>query len=304
MKVKVNISDPLDIHTELDLNKMTLFIGPNLNGKSLLLRCIYSSVTGVKYNLTVDFKPIGECSVDESFDYTLYIDPYVLTYYIYDKYKSYFEYSESSSEEASAAITALSEIGKDTTSILKLLDIRSLARDEDLSDAINEVDTVVKEIREELKKVNHEEEAKYLLPLRVSVTKQGIEWVDVFGDEGNNVTVLTPSFYPSFVLTAVMYSYALSKKKVKVLLLLDEPEAFTYPSFAYTMGRVIRHLTNKSQYLYTFVITHSWDFYKGVLHGEQNVSVFTFDREGRKVSVKPREKSWYIPGFSVSAILR
>lgn len=304
MKVKVNISDPLDIHTELDLNKMTLFIGPNLNGKSLLLRCIYSSVTGVKYNLTVDFQPIGECSVDESFDYTLYIDPYVLTYYIYDKYKSYFEYSESSSEEASATITALSEIGKDTASILKLLDIRSLARDEDLSDAIKEVDTVVKEIEEELKKVNHEEEAKYLLPLRVSVTKHGIEWVDVFGDEGNNVTVLTPSFYPSFVLTAVMYSYALSKKKVKVLLLLDEPEAFAYPSFAYTMGRVIRHLTNKSPYLYTIVITHSWDFYKGVLHGEQNVSVFTFDREGRKITVKPKEKSWYIPGFSVSAILR
>jgi len=299
MKVNVNVTDPVEANVTLELTRLTLLIGPNLNGKSILLRCIYNSIKGLKYNLSVNYPPIGECSIDEDFNYVIYIDPYIITYYIYDKYREFFERYEGNEK-----LSKLSEIGKEVSGISRLLEIRSLSRDDDLFEAKQQVNNVIREITEELKEAKHEEEGKYLVPLWISLTKNGLEWRDIFGNEGTKITELPPSFYPSFVLTATMYSYALSKKRENVLLLLDEPEAFTYPSFAYTLGRIIRHLTENSEYLHVVAITHSWDFYRGLLHrNSSNVKVYVINRDGKKLEIVPREDSWYIPGFSVSAVL-
>ncbi|MBB5254602.1 hypothetical protein [Sulfurisphaera ohwakuensis] len=302
MKVQVNIADPLKIEESLDLGKTTMFIGPNLAGKSLLLRCIFSSITKAeKYILTVDFNSVGECSIDEEFNYAIYVDPYAVIYFLYDKYKSLFEEEETSSKHSS-----LTYVREDVKGILRLAEIRSLTRDDDLVQAANELNNVLTQISEELKEVEHEEEVKYIYPLKISVISRGIEWKDAFGNEGNSVNNLPPSFYPSFIVTAALYSYALSKKRVKVLLLLDEPDAFAYPSFAYTMGRIIRNFSNKSEYFYTLIITHNWDFYKGMLHDKPlNLRLFKCSRNGNTISIRPLSiDEWYIPGLSVSAVLR
>ncbi|BFI75736.1 hypothetical protein [Sulfurisphaera ohwakuensis] len=302
MKVQVNITEPLKIEESLDLGKTTMFIGPNLAGKSLLLRCIFSSITKAeKYILTVDFNIVRECSIDEEFNYAIYVDPYAVIYFLYDKYKSLFE-----EEETSSKLSSLTHVREDVKGILRLSEIRSLTRDDDLVQAANELNNVLTQISEELKEVGHEEEVKYIYPLKISVTSRGLEWKDAFGNEGNSVNNLSLSFYPSFVVTTALYSYALSKKRVKVLLLLDEPDVFAYPSFAYTMGRIIRNFSNKSEYLYTLIVTHNWDFYKGMLHDKPlNLRLFTCSRNGNTISIRPLSiDEWYIPGLSVSAVLR
>lgn len=226
----------------------------------------------------------------------IYIDPYVITYYIYDKYKAYFEEAEQGN------LSHLAKIGEEVSAARRLLDVRIQCRDEDLVEASEKVEEAVKEITEELKSADHENDANYLISLRISITKNGIEWKDIFGNQGSKVFELPPSFYPALVMTTAIYSYALSKKKEKVLLLLDEPDAFTYPSFAYTLGRVIKHLTVTSDYLSVITVTHSWDFYKGLSHGGES-ETFILDRSGKRIDVKPMEESWYVPGFSVSAVL-
>ena len=300
MKVKINISKPVKVAADLNLPRLTLFIGPNLNGKSTVLRCIYSAVKGEKYNLSLSFKPVEGCEVDGEADYVLYADPYVVTYYLYDKYRKYFEYAESQEE----SLSELAEIGRDVRGpVESLFEFKSLIPDDDLAQALDEVDTVLEELRSELREAGHEEEWEYLLPLRVYVTRRGLEWRDVFGGMGDRVTDVTPFFYPAFIVTAISYAYAMSRKH-KVVLLLDEPEAFSYPSAAYTMGRILRHLTGKSTDLYVIAITHSWDLYTGTEKNRPEwVEVYTYRREGEKVSVEPLKRGLYIPGFSVSGLL-
>jgi ABC-type molybdenum transport system ATPase subunit/photorepair protein PhrA len=73
---------------ELDLSKLTVIIGPNLSGKSAILKCIYSSVPAPeKFNLGSYTEPFGECQVEEgeNFDYVVYIDVYAITYRIYEE---------------------------------------------------------------------------------------------------------------------------------------------------------------------------------------------------------------------------
>ena len=161
MRARVNISDPLEVSADPDLARLTLFIGPNLNGKSLVLRCIYTALKGEKYNLSLSFKGVEGCEVDSEADYVLYADPYVVTYYLYDKYRKYFEYAESQEE----SLSELAEIGRDVRGpVESLFEFKSLIPDDDLAQALDEVDTVLEELRSELREAGHEEEYKYLLP--------------------------------------------------------------------------------------------------------------------------------------------
>ena len=299
MKVKVNISDPVEVSAELDLPRLTLFIGPNLNGKSTVLKCIFTAMKGKRYWLTLRFNDVEGCEVDEEVNYVLYADPYMVTYYLYDKYKQYFLMAEEAER-----LSELAEIGRDVRGpVDDLLEFKSLIPDDYLAEAGHEVDKVLEKLHDELREAGHEEEWKYLLPLRVYVTKDGIEWRDVFEKKGEGVTNVTPFFYPAFIVTATTYAYAMSKKR-KVVLLLDEPEAFSYPSAAYTMGRIFRHLSEKSDNLYIIAITHSWDLYAGAEKDRPEwVEVYTYKREGKKVSIEPLRKGLYIPGFSVSGLL-
>ena len=79
---------------ELDLSKLTVIIGPNLSGKSAILRCIYSSVPALeKFNLGSYTGPLEECQVEgeENFDYVVYIDVYAITYRIYEELRDLME---------------------------------------------------------------------------------------------------------------------------------------------------------------------------------------------------------------------
>lgn len=297
MKITSNISEPVELKTTLETNRITLIIGPNLVGKTLLLRCIYGSTSGLKYNLSVDFPNMSECSVDEEFDHVIYLDPYAITYYIYDKYKEFFV------EEDKGELLALSRIGREVSGILGLNEIRLRIKDDDLFKAMKFVEDEINEVAKEAREAGHEEEVKYLMPLRVYVTAEGIEWKDVFGNEGKYTTKLPPSFYPAFVLTTISYSYALSLKKEKVLLLLDGPETFAYPSTAYVLGRVAQRLASGSENFYIITTTHSWDFFEGVLRSKNLTTIYVMMREGNKAKIVPFEEGWYIPGFSLSGVL-
>jgi len=101
----------------------------------------------------------------------------VITYYIYDKYKAYFEQAEQGN------LSHLAKIGEEVSAARRLLDVRIQCRDEDLVEASEKVEEAVKEITEELKSADHENDANYLISLRISITKNGIEWKDIFGNQ-------------------------------------------------------------------------------------------------------------------------
>lgn len=297
VKITANIREPIELQATLDANRVTAIIGPNAVGKTLLLRCVYGSTSGTKYNLSVDFSNVSECGVDEEFDHVIYLDPYAITYYIYDKYKEFF------SEEEKGEISVLSRIGREVSGILSLNEVRLRSRDDDLFKAMKLVEDEIGEVAREAREAGHEEEVKYLMPLRVSVTAEGIEWKDVFGNEGKSVLQLPPSFYPALALTTMVYSYALSLKREKVLLLLDEPEAFAYPSTAYVLGRVAQRLASSSESLYIIAATHSWDFFKAVLRSKKLTTIYVMTREGNKATIASFEESWYVPGFSLVSVI-
>ncbi len=117
---------------ELDLSKLTVIIGPNLSGKSAILKCIYSSVSAPaseKFNLGSYIEPFGECQVEgeENFDYVVYIDIYAITYRIYEEVRDLME------RYADIIPTEMYSILERQLPILSFLnDIRSLTTDDEI----------------------------------------------------------------------------------------------------------------------------------------------------------------------------
>jgi predicted ATPase len=299
MRVKINIElNSISFNGELDLPKLTVIIGPNLSGKSVVLKCIYSSVPAPeKFNLGSYIESLGECQVEEgeNFDYAVYIDVYAITYRIYEEVKDLMErYADKIPTEM------YSILEKQLPTLSFLNDIRSLITDDEIGESREVVEKLLTEIKEKLKTLNLEEEIDYLEPLQVFPTKNRLIWKDFTGSRGEGVKYLSPTFYNAAIVTLMQYLYALSKK-YKVLFILDEPEAFAHPSFAFFLGRLINKLTLESKNLFTICITHSWDFLQGIKNGAK-VKVIRRRKDG-KVEINEWNGEVYIPGFGVTGML-
>jgi len=299
MRVKINIElNSISFNGELDLPKLTVIIGPNLSAKSVFLKCIYSSVPAPeKFNLGSYTEPLRECQVEEgeNFDYAVYIDVYAITYRIYEEVKDLMErYADKIPTEM------YSILEKQLPTLSFLNDIRSLITDDEICESREVVEKLLTKIKEKLKTLNLEEEIDYLEPLQVFPTKNRLIWKDFTGSRGEGVKYLSPTFYNAAIVTLMQYLYALSKK-FKVLLILDEPEAFAHPSFAFFLGKLINKLTLESKNLFTICVTHSWDFLQGIKNGAK-VKVIRRRKDG-KVEINEWNGEVYIPGFGVTGML-
>jgi len=301
MRVKINIElNSISFNGELDLPKLTVIIGPNLSAKSVIFKCIYSSVpvpAPEKFNLGSYTEPLGECQVEEgeNFDYAVYIDVYAITYRIYEEVKDLMErYADKIPTEM------YSILEKQLPTLSFLNNIRNLITDDEIGESREVVEKLLTEIKEKLKSLKLEEEIDYLEPLQLFPTKNGLNWKDFTGSRGEGVKYLSPSFYNAAIVTLMQYLYALSKK-YKVLLILDEPEAFAHPSFAFFLGKLINKLTLESKNLFTICVIHSWDFLQGIKNGAK-VKVIRRRKDG-KVEINEWNGEVYIPGFGVTGML-
>jgi predicted ATPase len=294
MKLEVNVKlDHAEINGTIDIDKLTVLIGPNISGKSLILKCIYSSLKSTKYILSIPFNELSDCKIDENnFDYIIYNDIYSIVYFIYDKYRKEFEYYLDDTENPN--YTFFTKMSNDLKTLDLLNEIRLMVTDESISKANNEIE-------DKLKKVGLDEESNYILLLRIFPTSGDLEWKDYSGEEGQGVQDLSPSFYSSSIVTLMQYTYALSLKK-KVLLLLDELDAFAHPILAYFLGKLIHRLVSKSHNLYVVTVTHNWDFFKGIIEGDLP-KVYVVKRKGKNVEFSEWKGEIYIPGFSTSSVI-
>ena len=258
---------PVEIRQNIALYNLTLLIGPNESGKTALLEKMYFVLSYTQKPEAIqaaDFITTSpeetelrnpdeaEILLDEKMNYIIYTNP-------------------------SAAFTSVS--------VQKL---KPLIRLQSLSAAINEINSVLNDVYNDLKTVRHEEE--------MDAISSAVRIVD---------EPVTPSFYTAFAVTLAVYAFALSLDGNKVLLLVDEPEAFAYPSVSYVAGRVFRHLASKSENLFIVATTHSWDFFAGAYRGGAEwVKVYNFRRNGRKIQIEPLKDDLYIPGFSMPSLLR
>ena len=271
MKVKIKNNSFSD---EWELTKLNVFVGSNLSGKSGILNCIYLSADANKRYSFIGYSiPLGQCEIeDASFDYAIYVDVHMATDIIYE--------------------------GTDSLSFLN--DIRNLVTDEEINESRTVIEKLLTELREKLTSLNLEDEADYLEPLRVFPTKNELVWKDFTGTSEKGVYHLSMAFYNALIVTLMQYVYALSKK-YKVLLILDEPETFAHPSFAFFLGKLINTLTLQSNNLTTICATHSWDFLQGIKNGAK-VKVIKRKKDG-KVEVNDWNGEVYIPGFGVTGML-
>ena len=190
MRVKINIElNSISFNGELDLPKLTVIIGPNLSGKSVILKCIYSSVPAPapeKFNLGSYTEPLGECQVEEgeNFDYAVYIDVYAITYRIYEEVKDLMErYADKIPTEM------YSILEKQLPTLSFLNDIRSLIADDEIGRSRKVVEKLLTEIKEKLKTLNLEEEIDYLEPLQLFPTKNGLNWKDFTGSREKELSI-------------------------------------------------------------------------------------------------------------------
>lgn len=301
MKLEANVKlEHVEIHKTIDIDKLTVLIGPNVSGKSLILRCIYSSLKSTKYVMSIPFDELKECRIDEDdFDYVIYNDVYSIVYYIYDQYRKELEYYLGDAQNPNYAFFL--KISNDLRTLDLLNEIRLRVSDESIFKANEEIRQLLNEIKGKLKQAGLEEEAEFILPLRVYPTAEGFEWEDYTGEKGQGVQDLPPSFYSSVIVTLMHYAYALSLKK-KVMVLLDEPDAFAHPLLAYFLGRLIHKLVFKSPNLYAVVVTHNWDFFKGVTEGELP-RVYVVTRKWKEVELYEWKGEIYVPGFSTSSVI-
>ena len=268
----ININHPIEIKQYIHIKNLTIFIGENGSGKTTLLEKIF--VTKFTKGNTIRIRA---------------------GYYLTDNRDPEEENDTNETENDAVTIdepidyiiyTNPSAVFTDTDSIKYLKSKITLSS---FYDAISEVIYVLNEIHNELKANLHDEE---FMPITSALKL--IDDPDRLSD------------YTSFIITLTLYSYSLSRNGKNVLLLIDEPESFSYPSVVYTTGRIFRHLTMKSPNLFIITTTHSWDLFAGAYRGGADwLEVYNFKKlSGKKVLIERLNDDLYIPGFSMPALLR
>lgn len=266
LRIKANIEFPVEIRTTIEVPKIVALIGPNLSGKTTFIEHTIISLRnrGTKVFLMA---------------------PYITDYGDQEKY---FEDNNNSLHDVvvEEKIDYVVYVNSRAPSVLAsdISNLRKMLRASYLAEAISVADEELFRIYSELKGAQHEEEYEVIDMI-----------LSKLNEDPHSI-----STYSAYVMTIAIYSYALSKEN-RVLLLVDEPEAYTYPSVVYALARIFKHLAEKSDNMFMIIATHSWDFLTGLK--SNLVRVYNFRRVGNKVNIEPLDKGLYIPGFSVSGLL-
>ncbi|MGB9704522.1 MAG: hypothetical protein ACPL3C_03655 [Pyrobaculum sp.] len=278
----------VDIDTPLD-KRITILTGPNLTGKSLVLKCIYTHAKRAIGRIAQeDIKHmLGDlnCQVDRKIDVAIYVDAYRTSIQLYEYITEEFSRIKTDLRRLEKWGEAPVNAGELVESLEKIEDsikadaalgvsAKKLTDDSLVVDAYRVLD----QLREEYGKAARSYQLfDDFFPLRISASEKGLTWTDLkTGAEGRSLLTLSTVFSPALVAMYTIYAYAASRHD-DVYLLVEEPEAHAHPTLAHFLGRLAQRLAERAEEqglgFRAVYSTHSLDFVLGAYGEHTNVYI-------------------------------
>lgn len=302
------------VDIELQPARLTILIGPNLTGKSLVLRCMYSKAEARVGRLSDRDLWKGlegiTCDAGEAVELAVYLDAYRTAIQLY-------EFLQNEFVSVKEMLKRLSIVGEDDKQLVQRIrdDIKTIEdrvkADFDVAAELKKYadDYVVKEALDVLFQLyeRYGQVAKDhdlfddFFPLLLTVEKDGFVWRDMKNNaRGRGLSTLSTVYAPALVATYMLYAYGASDAR-NVYLLVEEPEAHAHPVLAHFLGRLALLLAERAEErgygFHAVFATHSLDFLMGA-HGRL-AKAYIFRRTADKIFV---EGVWdgksYVPGLS------
>ncbi|RFA95076.1 hypothetical protein [Pyrobaculum aerophilum] len=305
----------IGVDIEIEPARVTLLTGPNLTGKSLVLRCIYKMATKQLGRFKRDQIWQGlegvRCDVDNKIDLAIYVDAYrtsiQLYEYIRDEFAEILRLTKSLEQiiksDEQAIVGQISGRVEDVRHILKAdHDLARETRIDGNDFAIREALDVLYQLKDMYARVAAEHDLfDDFLPLLLSAEEGGFAWRDFkTGARGRGLVELSTAYAPALVAMFMIYSYGASEGR-EVYLLVEEPEAHAHPVMAHFLGRLAAKLAERAEEaglgFHAVFATHSLDFLMGA-HGKHS-KAYILRRTAEKVYVQGVwDGRGYVPGLS------
>jgi len=319
----------LVLDASVDLAPVTLFVGPNLTGKSLVMCMIASTVSSEKaeeaYPETcpTEIRMGGNVACSIKTGYRLFLDAYRTSAYIYEKVKSRLhairrlsEFLENHTEtEIRETGEAIDMVVRHIVNLLErdlrlLLNAKKMIEERLLVEAEKIIEKELERFQSYISEMKLQADVDYLLPISISPTDDGYIWSDVAGPTGERLLHLSTGFAAAMVVTALKYAYA-SARREPVYLFVEEPEAHAGPLQAFFLGHLAAVLTKRAEErgakLFFVASTHSLDFVRGATSGWTNIYVTErfVNKENRTITlmVKKWGRRDLVPHFFETAAL-
>jgi len=323
MKTKINGElkygrSTLIVELETDASGAVALVGPNLTGKSLLMRCLYQ-MGKTRIGRPVQTPPELTCEVEREDYVAIYVDAFRVVSQLYEssiqeKLEVIKKNAEDLLNDRDVFIRKIGDIinreALDIEQILGdsmfLLYLKKHADDVLISEAVNLLDELYAEFMKKAEKARAElgELFDDFFPLAISRTVESFVWTDKKANVADRgLHQLSTAFVPAMVVLYAVYAYAIPD----TYLLIEEPEAFAHPLTSYFIGAYLRRLVRRNNRFNVVVSTHSFDFLRGFWDEAAKVYVFKRLIDGNKVFLKVVDK-WqgegYVPGFTDVAIYK
>lgn len=302
------------VDIELEPARLTVLTGPNLTGKSLVIRCVYNRAeTRVGRLSAKDLWIEGvSCDATETIKLAVYLDAYRTAIQLYEFLQSKFEDIGNTLKSIYHDVTE-DDIRQQVQKVIDDLKIIESAVKADFSTAlvlksytndylVKETLDVLFQLYEQYKQVAKEHGLfDDFFPIMLSVEKDGFVWRDTKTDaRGRGLRTLSTVYAPALVAMYMLYAYGASDGR-DVYLLVEEPEAHAHPVMAHFLGRLALRLAERAEERgYGFramFATHSLDFLAGA-YGKVS-RAYILRRSHDRIYV---EGTWdggsYIPGLS------
>jgi len=319
----------LVLDASIDLAPVTLFVGPNLTGKSLIMCLIASSAFSEKAKGTypetcpTEVRKGGNVTCSIETGYGLFLDAYRTSAYIYEKVRDRLHdirrkgefletYTETEIRETGERIdTAIRHIvNLLERDLLLLLNAKKMIEERLLVEAERTIENELERFQSYIREMKLQADVDYLMPISISPTDKGYIWSDVAGPAGEGLLHLSTGFAAAMVVTALKYAYA-SARREPVYLFVEEPEAHAGPLQAFFLGHLAAVLTKRAEErgakLFFVASTHSLEFVRGAISGWTNIYVTerSVDKENKTITllVKKWDRRDVVPHFFESAAL-
>jgi len=308
----------LVLDVSIDLAPVTLLVGPNLTGKSLVM-CLLASALGRPHTTCPTVEARVRCPIEGG--YVLFLDAYRASAYVYEIIKGELSVLEELSDFLSknAATEHLGEKARETLDRIRaimerelseLLDAKKKVDDTLLRDADIVTDREIEKFKKFVEEIKVQADVDYLLPLILIPKDGGYSWYDRAGPRGSHLRQLSTGFAAAMVVTALKYAYAIASDK-PAYLFVEEPEAHAGPLQAFFLGHLAAVLTKRAEErgakLFFVASTHSIDFIRGATRKWTKIYLMNREvrREAREIVLKasPVESMEWIPHFPEAAIL-
>lgn len=322
----------LTVDLELDVRPLTMLIGPNLTGKSLVLQALaehrgFKPRIDVPSGLSVHVEPAFEGEV-------LFIDSFRVVEQLYDVIADDLKGLLNGLRDLREAVRGNEELEAKVNYIIdnlnniirsrlrrvltSLLDAKGKIDDYAMEEALKILGNVKEEVigkaREAgLRNFEHAFPV-YVFPVYVPVEQKEqytYSWRDLeFNTHDEGVGRLSTGFAASLVVTGLVYAYALNKP---AMVLIEEPEVHAHPTQAFFLGYLTRRFVSEAIKrgidFYVVVSTHSFDYVNGAFEDADWVKVYILNRKTEDDAIRLFvEGEWHgegvIPGFTEPSLWR